>query len=681
MNAPRRQILVTSALPYANGAIHMGHLVEYIQTDIWVRFQKLIGNECTYVCASDSHGTPIMLSARAAGVTPEQLVARFQQDQGRDLAAFHVDFDNFHTTHSEENRELVEEIYGRLDANELIARRTIEQAYDEQEGMFLPDRFVRGTCPNCGAEDQAGDNCEVCGRTYSPSDLVDPKSVVSGTTPVQRKSEHYFFQLGKFEASLREWTESHIDAGIARKLGEWFEQGLQDWDISRDSPYFGFRIPGTEDKFFYVWLDAPVGYMASLVNLGKRLGDDSLMERYFSPDSAAELYHFIGKDIVYFHTLFWPAVLEGAGYRRPSGVFVHGFLTVNGEKMSKSRGTGITAATYLQELNPEYLRYYYAFKLSSGIEDIDLNLEDFVARTNSDLVGKYVNIASRCAGFITKRFDGTLANTLDEPELYAEFVAAGDVIADAYETREFGRAMRAIMKLADRANQYIDEHKPWQLAKDAEQLPQVQRVCTQGINLFRVLTTYLKPVLPEVAAAAETFLNSGTLTWDGRAEPLLGTEILKFKPLLLRLEQQSVDKMIETTKAAAPATNTPDQSTDSSTDEGDGVIDLDTFLQADLRVVDVVAAEAVEGADKLIRVTVSLGEEFDHERRQVLAGIRTAYDPADLVGRQVILVANLAPRKMKFGTSEGMLLAAGPGGDEIFLVSPDAGATSGMRVR
>ena len=673
MNAPPRQILVTSALPYANGPIHMGHLVEYIQTDIWVRFQKLIGNECTYVCASDAHGTPIMLSARAAGVTPDELVAGFQQDQARDLAAFHVEFDNFHTTHSEENRELVEEIYGRLHANELIERRTIKQAYDEQEGMFLPDRFVRGICPNCGAEDQAGDNCEVCSRTYSPSDLINPKSVVSGTTPVQRESEHYFFQLGKFEESLRAWTEAHVDAGIARKLGEWFEQGLQDWDISRDSPYFGFRIPGADEKFFYVWLDAPVGYMASLVNLGKRLGDDTLLERYFGLDSTAELYHFIGKDIVYFHTLFWPAVLEGAGYRRPSGVFVHGFLTVNGEKMSKSRGTGITAATYLQELNPEYLRYYYAFKLGSGIEDIDLNLEDFVARTNSDLVGKYVNIASRCAGFITKRFDGKLADTLDAPELYKEFIDAGDTIAAAYEAREFGRAMRAIMKLADRANQYIDEHKPWQLAKDTEQLPRVQMVCTQGINLFRVLTTYLKPVLPEVAAAAEAFLNSGTLTWDGRAEPLLGTGILKFKPLLLRLEQQSVDSMIEKTKAAAPDTS----KTNESTGDQDGMIDLDTFLKADLRVADVIAAEAVEGADKLIRVTVSLGD----ETRQVLAGIRTAYDPASLVGRQVILVANLAPRKMKFGTSEGMLLAAGPGGEDIFLVSPDTGAKSGMRVR
>ena len=670
MTTDRRTILVTSALPYASGPIHMGHLVEYIQTDIWVRFQKLIGSDCTYVCASDAHGTPIMLSARNSGIAPEALVATIKQEHERDLAAFLVEFDNFHTTHSDENRELVEEIYRRLDAKGLIARRTIEQAYDEAEGMFLPDRFVHGTCPHCGSEDQSGDNCEVCSRTYSPSDLIEPKSVISGTTPVLKESEHYFFRLAEFAASLREWTAGHVDPGVARKLAEWFDAGLQDWDISRDAPYFGFRIPGTEDKYFYVWLDAPVGYMASLMDLANQRGDAEMFDRFFALDSDAELYHFIGKDIVYFHTLFWPAVLEGADFRRPSGVFAHGFLTVNGEKMSKRRGTGITAATYLDELNPEYLRYYYAYKLGPGIDDLDLNLEDFVTRTNSDLVGKYVNIASRCAGFIAKRFDGRLADTLDEPALYDEFVRAGDEIATAYENREFSRAMRQIMKLADRANQYIDEHKPWQLAKDAEQLPRVQIVCTQGINLFRVLTTYLKPVLPGVAAAAEEFLNDGELTWDGREHALLGREILKFRPLMTRIEQQAVDNMVEKTKAAAQ----PDVA---GAEEAPAVIDIDTFLNIDLRVAEVVAAEAVDGADKLIRVTVDLGD----ERREVLAGIRTAYDPATLVGRHVVVVANLAPRKMRFGTSQGMLLAAGPGGEDIFLIGPDTGAKPGMRVR
>ncbi|MBT8440984.1 MAG: methionine--tRNA ligase [Gammaproteobacteria bacterium] len=674
MTSPRRKILVTSALPYASGPIHMGHLVEYIQTDIWVRFQKLVGNDCTYVCASDAHGTPIMLSARKAGITPEELVATIRLEHEHDLSAFHVEFDNFYTTHSEENRELVEEIFRRLDAKGLIDRRTIEQAYDEREGMFLPDRFVRGTCPHCGAEDQSGDNCEVCSRTYSPSELIDPKSVISGATPVQRESEHYFFRLGEFDAMLREWTTDHVDEIVARKLNEWFEHGLQDWDISRDAPYFGFRIPGTDAKYFYVWLDAPVGYMASLANLANRIGKPELFEKFFAPDSDAELYHFIGKDIVYFHTLFWPAVLAGADYRTPSGVFAHGFLTVNGEKMSKRRGTGITAATYLGELNPEYLRYYYAFKLGAGIDDIDLNLDDFVARTNSDLVGKYVNIASRCAGFISKRFDGQLAAQLDDLSLYQEFVAAGDDIATAFENREFGRAMRQVMKLADRANQYIDGHKPWQLAKDQDELPRVQLICTQGLNLFRILTTYLKPVLPVVTAAAEEFLNGGRLTWDSRLTPLLGQEILKFKPLLTRLEQQSVENMIEKTRAAA------DEQAESAATEktnDDSHIDIDTFLDIDLRVAEVVAAEAVDGADKLIRVTVDLGG----ERRQVLAGIRTAYDPGQLVGRHVVLVANLEPRKMRFGTSEGMLLAAGPGGADIFLISPDAGARPGMRVR
>ena len=673
MTTAPRKMLVTSALPYANGPIHMGHLVEYIQTDIWVRYQRLIGNDCTYVCASDAHGTPIMLSARKDGITPEELVTRFHTEHERDLASFLVEFDNFHTTHSDENREIVERIFARLDARGLIARRTIEQAYDEQAGMFLPDRFVRGICPHCGAEDQAGDNCEVCSRTYSPSDLIDPKSVVSGTAPIKKKSEHYFFSLGEFEESLREWTSAgHVDQGVARKLDEWFEAGLQDWDISRDEPYFGFRIPGTQDKFFYVWLDAPIGYMASLVNLGSRNGGVPDLDTFFAADSKTELYHFIGKDIVYFHTLFWPAVLEGAGYRKPTGVFAHGFLTVNGQKMSKSRGTFISASTYLEELNPEYLRYYYAFKLGRGIDDIDLNLDDFVARINSDLVGKFVNIASRCAGFITRKFDSRLAGELDDPGLFEEFVKSGDAISAAYEQREFSRAMREIMKLADRANQYIDEHKPWQLAKDEAEMPRVQAVCTQGLNLFRVLMTYLKPALPGVAAEAEEFLGAGVLTWDNRTEPLLGAKINTFVPLVTRIEEKAVARLIEKSReTTAPADSQP------HTDNGTTMISIDDFLNVDLRVAEVVSAEAVDGADKLIRVTVAVGD----ETRTVLAGIRTAYDPNELVGRQVIIVANLEPRKMRFGTSEGMLLAAGPGGEDIFLIGPDAGAKSGMRVR
>ncbi len=673
-----RKILVTSALPYANGPIHMGHLVEYIQTDIWVRYQRLRGNDCTFICASDAHGTPIMLSAREAGVSPEELVERFRTEHQRDLGGFFVEFDNFHTTHSDENRQLVEQIYARLDEKGLITRRTVLQAYDEEAGMFLPDRFVRGTCPHCGSEDQAGDNCEVCGRTYSPSDVKNPKSVITGATPVQKESEHYFFELGKFEASLREWIAAgHVDEGVARKLEEWFEAGLQDWDISRDSPYFGFRIPGSDDKYFYVWLDAPVGYMASLLNLANRADSHIAFDDFFARDAQTELYHFIGKDIVYFHTLFWPAVLEGAGYRKPTGVFAHGFLMVNGEKMSKSRGTFISAATYLTELNPEFLRYYYAFKLGAGIDDIDLNLEDFVARVNSDLIGKFINIASRCAGFITKRFDGQLAGRLDDPMLYDEFVRAGDDIAAAYEGREFSKAMRQIMKLADRANQYIDEHKPWQLARDDANLPQVQLVCTQGLNLFRVLMTYLKPVLPQVAASSEEFLNAGTLDWSSRESPLLDVPINRFKPLMNRVEDKAVDNMVEKSKPTAPADNTTVDANSAMSDEPADRIDIDTFLSMDLRVAEVIAAEAVEGADRLIRLTIEFGE----EQRQILSGIREAYAPEDLVGRQVIVVANLAPRKMRFGTSEGMLLAAGPGGKDIYLLSPDSGAHPGMRVR
>lgn len=544
-----RKLLVTSALPYANGPIHIGHLVEYLQTDIWVRFQKMQGHDCIYICASDAHGTPIMLRARTEGIEPEALVARYRNEHQQDFAAFHIGFDNYHSTHSEENRSLVEQIYSRLVEKDLIARRTIKQAYDEQAGMFLPDRFLKGTCPRCGATDQYGDNCEICGATYATSELVNPRSILSDTAPVQRDSEHLFFRLSEFAPMLQAWLSGDaVETAIRRKLQEWFDAGLQDWDISRDAPYFGFRIPATDDKYFYVWLDAPVGYLASFKNLCARRSDLNF-DQYFAADSQTELYHFIGKDIVYFHTLFWPAVLEGAGLRKPTRVFAHGFLTVNGQKMSKSRGTFVAARTYLEHLNPEYLRYYYAVKLGAGIEDIDLNLEDFTARVNSDLVGKVVNIASRCAGFITKTFGGQLDSRLENPQLYADFVAAGEALATHYDQREYSRAMREIMLLADRANQYIDQRKPWQLAKDPATAAEVQAVCTQGLNLFRVLMLYLAPVLPAMAAKTAEFLGVTDTRWEDRQVPLLNATIKPFVPLMARVDAASVAKIIEPPQA------------------------------------------------------------------------------------------------------------------------------------
>jgi methionyl-tRNA synthetase len=680
----RRQILVTSALPYANGPIHIGHLVEYIQTDIWVRYQRLAGHEVTYVCASDAHGTPVMLKAREQGITPEALVERYRAEHRRDFAGFHVAFDNYHTTHSPENRQLTEAIFKVLDSRGHITRRTIAQAYDAEAGMFLPDRFVRGTCPSCGAADQYGDSCEVCGATYSPSELIDPRSVVSGATPVQRESEHLFFQLDHFTDSLRRWHEGgHVDEGVARKLGEWFAAGLRDWDISRDAPYFGFGIPGHPDKFFYVWLDAPVGYMASFRNLcespaGRARGLD--FDAYWSADSEAELYHFIGKDILYFHTLFWPALLEGAGFRRPTAVHVHGFLTVNGQKMSKSRGTFVAAATYLQHLDPEYLRYYYAFKLGPGLDDIDLSLEDFAARVNSDLVGKFVNLASRCAGFIHRHAGGRLAPALDQPELFAAFVAAGDGIGAHYAAREYGKACRQIMALADEANRYIDERKPWILAKDPARLDEVRAVCTTGLNLFRVLMTYLQPVLPAMAAKAVRFLGGEHLGWATRSHPLLDRDIAAYEPLMTRVDPAAIAAMLEASMeksspppppAAAPAVAPAARA--APTPPAD--IDLAEFQKVDLRIATVLAAEAVEGADKLLRLTLDVGG----QQRTVFSGIKAAYAPDQLVGRQVILVANLKPRKMRFGVSEGMVLAAS-GDAGLFLVGPDSGATAGMQV-
>ena len=668
-----RRILVTSALPYANGPLHLGHMVEQIQTDIWVRFQKLRGHECHYVCASDAHGTPIMLKAAQEGISPEALIARVQASHRADSGGFLVGFDNFHTTHSPENRHYTELFYERLLAAGYIARRPIQQAYDPVKNLFLPDRYIKGGCPRCSAPDQYGDSCEACGATYGPTDLKNPVSVLSGATPVTRESEHFFFRLGAFEQMLREWTTSaSVQPEIANKLAEWFEQGLQDWDISRDAPYFGFEIPREPGKYFYVWLEAPIGYMASAQDYCNRTGLS--FDDFWSAGSTAELHHFIGKDIAYFHTLFWPAMLHGAGYRRPTAVHCHGFLTVNGQKMSKSRGTFIMARTYLEHLDPEYFRYYIAGKLGPAVEDIDLNLEDFVLRVNADLVGKVVNIASRCAGFISKRFDGKLDGA--DTALVAELTSAADTIAAHYEQREYAKAMRVVMGLADRANQYIDQEKPWQLAKDPAQEARVQAVCSTGIELFRVLMTYLKPVLPAMAARAEDFLQS-TLTWDALAAPLGAHTVATFSPLMNRVDMDKVNAMIEDSKsntapAAAPAAAPATPALPIAPE-----ISIDDFAKIDLRVARIAAAAHVEGADKLIQLTLDLGD----GERNVFAGIKSAYAPESLVGRLVVVVANLAPRKMRFGVSQGMVLAAGPGGKEIFLLSPDSGAQPGMQVK
>jgi methionyl-tRNA synthetase len=676
-----RNILVTSALPYANGSIHLGHLVEYIQTDIWARFQKLRGHNCTYVCADDAHGTAIMLRARQEGITPEELIARVSEEHQQDFAGFHIGFDNYHSTHSDENRFFANTIYERNRDAGNIHSKFITQAYDPVENIFLPDRFIKGDCPKCGAPDQYGDNCENCGASYNPADLKNPRSVVSGATPVEKESEHYFFKLGNFEPMLREWTKAgHLQKEITNKLNEWFEAGLQDWDISRDAPYFGFEIPDHPGKYFYVWLDAPIGYMASFKNLCKRR-DDLDFESYWNPDSEAELYHFIGKDIQYFHTLFWPAMLHGAGFRVPTNVFIHGFLTVDGQKMSKSRGTFIKASTYLRHLNPEYLRYYFAGKLGSGVDDIDLNLEDFSQRVNADLVGKFVNIASRCAGFITKRFDGKLSDTLAEPTLWNDFKHAGDEIADHFEKREYARAMRSIMALADKANQYIDEKQPWVIAKEDGRDEELRQICSMGLNLFRVIACYLKPVLPATIEAAETFLQIDPLRWDDAKTPLHGHVIGKFKPLMTRVDPKQIEAMVEDSREDLEATVKPAETAAASGPLADDpisdTIQFDDFAKLDLRIAKIVKADHVEGADKLLQLTLDLGG----ETRNVFAGIKSAYAPADLEGKLTVMVANLAPRKMRFGVSEGMVLAAGPGGKDLYILNPDEGAQPGMRVK
>jgi methionyl-tRNA synthetase len=676
-----RNILVTSALPYANGSIHLGHLVEYIQTDIWARFQKLRGHNCTYVCADDAHGTAIMLRARQEGITPEELIARVSEEHQQDFAGFHIGFDNYHSTHSEENRFFANTIYERNRDAGHIHSKFITQAYDPEENIFLPDRFIKGECPKCGAPDQYGDNCENCGASYNPADLKNPRSVVSGATPVEKESEHYFFKLGNFETMLREWTKAgHLQKEITNKLNEWFEAGLQDWDISRDAPYFGFEIPDHPGKYFYVWLDAPIGYMASFKNLCKRR-EDLDFESYWNPGSEAELYHFIGKDIQYFHTLFWPAMLHGAGFRVPTNVFIHGFLTVDGQKMSKSRGTFIKASTYLKHLNPEYLRYYFAGKLGSGVDDIDLNLEDFAQRVNADLVGKFVNIASRCAGFITKRFDGRLSDTLAEPTLWNDFKHAGDEIAEQFEKREYARAMRSIMALADKANQYIDEKQPWVIAKEQGRDDELQQICSMGLNLFRVIACYLKPVLPATIEAAESFLQIDPLRWDDAKTPLHGHVIGKFTPLMTRVDPKQIEAMVEDSKEDLEATAKTGETAISTgplaEDPISDTIQFDDFAKLDLRIARIAKAEHVEGADKLLQLTLDLGG----ETRNVFAGIKSAYAPADLEGKLTVMVANLAPRKMRFGLSEGMVLAAGPGGKDLFILNPDEGAQPGMRVK
>lgn len=680
-----RKILVTCALPYANGSIHLGHMLEHIQADIWVRYQRLRGNDINFICADDAHGTPIMLKAQQMGITPEEMIAAVSEEHQKDFAGFDISFDNYHSTHSDENRELASNIYLELKKNGFITSRTISQLFDPEKEMFLPDRFVKGTCPKCKSEEQYGDNCDNCGETYSPTDLINPKSAVSGATPVMKDSEHFFFDLPQFESMLKEWTRSgSLQTETANKMQEWFESGLQQWDISRDAPYFGFEIPDETNKFFYVWLDAPIGYMGSFKNLCDKR-DDLDFDEYWKLDSTTELYHFIGKDIVYFHSLFWPAMLDGAGFRKPNNVFVHGYVTVNGAKMSKSKGTFIKAGTYLNHLDPECLRYYYAAKLNSRIDDLDLNLEDFTQRVNSDVVNKIVNLASRNAGFITKRFDGKLSDNFVAPELYNEFVAASDRIAELYETREFSRAIREITALADKANQYIDEKAPWVLAKEEGKEQELQEVASVGINLFRVLMAYLKPVMPELAARTEAFLNE-TLTWECVAQPLTSHEITKFKALFNRIDPKKVEAMVEESKEDAAVEMAAKEKAEAEKEKASQTeldkepiadeIEFDAFEAVDMRIARIISCEEVPKANKLLKFQLDIGG----ETRQVFSGIKSAYKPEELEGKLTVMVANLKPRKMKFGMSEGMILAAGPGGKDLWILEPHEGAQPGMRV-
>ena len=690
MTSPRK-ILVTSALPYANGSIHLGHMVEHIQTDIWVRFQKLRGHDCRYCCADDTHGTPVMLAAQKLGVQPEDMIARVREEHLADFTGFLIGYDNYYSTHSPENKELSEKIYLALKANGKIESRTIEQLFDPEKQMFLPDRFVKGECPKCHAADQYGDNCEVCGTTYSPTELIKPYSAVSGATPVLKESEHFFFKLGECSDYLKQWTsgsttlsdgrvQPHLQPEALNKMNEWLgkdgETALSDWDISRDAPYFGFEIPGAPGKYFYVWLDAPVGYMASFKNLCSRIGIE--FDDYFRADSDTEMYHFIGKDILYFHALFWPAMLHFSGHRAPTGVFAHGFLTVDGQKMSKSRGTFITAKSYLeQNLNPEWMRYYIAAKLNSKIEDIDLNLQDFISRVNSDLVGKYVNIAARASGFIAKRFEGSLKD-VSGSALLKKLAAESETIAAAYEEREYARALRDIMALADAVNEYTDANKPWELAKQAGQEARLHQVCSELINAFAVLSVYLAPVLPRVAEQAAAFLNLPALSWDMAAQTLpAGHAINKYEHLMQRVEQTQVDNLIEANKQSIQAAAAPAEA-ESKYEKVAEQASFDDFMKIDMRVAKVINCEAVEGSTKLLKFDL----DFGFEKRVIFSGIAASYpNPGELNGRMVIAVANFAPRKMaKFGVSEGMILSAATADGKLKLLDVDAGAQPGDKV-
>lgn len=682
-----RKILVTSALPYANGSIHLGHMVEHIQTDVWVRFQKLRGHECHYCCADDTHGTPVMLAAQKQGIAPEDMIAKVREEHLADFTGFFIGYDNYYSTHSPENKQFSQDIYRALKANGKIESRVIEQLFDPEKQMFLPDRFVKGECPKCHAQDQYGDNCEVCGTTYSPTELINPYSAVSGAKPELRESEHFFFKLGECADFLKAWTSSnnphdgkpHLQAEALNKMKEWLGEGeettLSDWDISRDAPYFGFEIPDAPGKYFYVWLDAPVGYMASFKNLCDRIGVD--FDEYFKADSQTEMYHFIGKDILYFHALFWPAMLHFSGHRAPTGVYAHGFLTVDGQKMSKSRGTFITAKSYLEQgLNPEWMRYYIAAKLNSKIEDIDLNLQDFISRVNSDLVGKYVNIAARASGFIAKRFEGCLKDVADSA-LLAKLTAQSEAIAECYESREYAKALRDIMALADIVNEYVDANKPWELAKQEGQDERLHEVCSELINAFTMLTAYLAPVLPKVAENAAKFLNLEAITWANTRETLGKHSINKYEHLMQRVEQKQVDDLIEANKQSIQTTPAP-AAEESKYEKVAEQASFDDFMKIDMRVAKVLNCEAVEGSTKLLKFDL----DFGFEKRIIFSGIAASYpNPAELNGRMVIAVANFAPRKMaKFGVSEGMILSAATADGKLKLLDVDAGAQPGDKV-
>lgn len=678
-----KNTIVTCALPYANGSIHLGHMLEHIQADIYVRFQKMLGKNVCFLCADDQHGTPIMLKAKSLNITPEELIAQVEEEHKKDFAGFNIEYDNYYRTHSPENEEIATSFYKTLKEKNYIKTKTISQLYDPVKNMFLPDRFVKGTCPKCKAPDQYGDNCEVCSATYSPADLINPYSSISGATPVLKDSEHYFFDLPQFSEFLKKWTKTALPEEMVNKLNEWFESGLQQWDISRDAPYFGFKVPDTEDKFFYVWLDAPIGYLASLKNLMDKKGVD--FKEIMKKEADTELFHFIGKDILYFHSLFWPATLEGCDFRTPNKLFVHGYVTVNGAKMSKSKGTFIKASTYLKHFDPECLRYYYASKINSKIDDLDLNLSDFVSKVNSDIVNKVVNLASRTAGFITKIFDGKLSDQIVAPELFDSFIKAKDEITEAYNAREFGKVVRIVMALADNANKFVDDNAPWVLAKDESKKQELHDVCTTCINLYKVLITYLSPILPELTKKSAEFLNID-LTWNNLEEKLLATSINNFKALFNRIDMKQVNAMLEDTKKDLQAETKASEKKDSAKKETKASkeasqtpkeISFDDFIKVDMRAAKVLNCEEVEGSKKLLRFELDLG---NGEKRQIFSGIKMAYpNPSDLIGRFVIIAYNLAPRKMTFGISEGMILSAGHG-DEIFLLSADSGVQPGDKV-